>query len=113
MAIHDAVMQLRPLGATGLSVTTIGLGLAALGRPEYITPDRDVDLGSARSGVAMEGRCHEMLDLAYRREFGTSTLRAAGDYTVVIVHEGRQYTVTAKVPEGPASLRNVDIAIVR
>jgi aryl-alcohol dehydrogenase-like predicted oxidoreductase len=65
MAIHDATMQLRPLGSTGLSVTPIGLGLAALGRPEYITPERDADLGTARSVPAMERRCHDMLDAAF------------------------------------------------
>ena len=37
----------------------------------------------------------------------------AGDYTVVVVHEGQPYIVAARVPDGPASLRNVDIAIVR
>lgn len=30
----------RPLGKTGLMVTPIGLGLAALGRPGYISLER-------------------------------------------------------------------------
>src|SRR5712691_5789271 len=55
----------RTLGATGLSVTTLGLGLAALGRPAYITLGREIDLGTHRSVEAMERRCHEMLDAAY------------------------------------------------
>jgi aryl-alcohol dehydrogenase-like predicted oxidoreductase len=65
MAIHHATMQLRPLGSTGLSVTPLGLGLAALGRPEYITPERDADFGTARSVAALERRCYEMLDAAF------------------------------------------------
>jgi aryl-alcohol dehydrogenase-like predicted oxidoreductase len=56
---------LRPLGGTGLSVTPVGLGLAALGRPAYITLGRDRDLGDDRSVATMEWRCHEMLDAAY------------------------------------------------
>jgi len=57
-------MELRPLGATGLSVTPIGLGLAALGRPVYITLDRAKDLGSDRSVAALERRSHEVLSSA-------------------------------------------------
>src|SRR6266481_3801685 len=55
----------RQLGSTGLLVSRIGLGLAALGRPAYITLGRARDLGGDRSEDAMERRCHEMLDLAY------------------------------------------------
>lgn len=58
-------MDVRPLGATRLAVTPIGLGLAALGRPAYITLGRDRDIGDDRSVAAMERRCHEMLDEAY------------------------------------------------
>src|SRR5687767_9761419 len=58
-------MDVRPLGSTGLVVTRIGLGLAALGRPAYITPGRDTDLGADRSVAAMERRSHDMLDAAY------------------------------------------------
>ncbi|MEO6207037.1 MAG: aldo/keto reductase, partial [Candidatus Limnocylindrales bacterium] len=41
-------MQHVPFGATGLDVTPIGLGLAALGRPGYINAGRDRDLGTER-----------------------------------------------------------------
>ena len=58
-------MPLRPLGATGLEVTPIGLGLAALGRPAYIDVGRDRDLGADRSPETMERRAHEMLNAAY------------------------------------------------
>ena len=55
----------RRLGSTRLTVTRLGLGLAALGRPSYITLGRDADLGADRSVEAMERRCHAMLDSAY------------------------------------------------
>jgi aryl-alcohol dehydrogenase-like predicted oxidoreductase len=58
-------MKLRPLGATALKVTPLGLGLAALGRPGYITLDRAQDLGSDRSVAAMERRSHEVLSAGY------------------------------------------------
>ena len=53
------------LGSTGLTVSRIGLGLAALGRPAYINLGRQRDLGADRSVAEMEKRCHEMLDAAY------------------------------------------------
>ena len=58
-------MVSRPLGKTGLSVTPIGLGLAALGRPAYITIDRGQDLGTDRSVEVLERRSHEVLSAAY------------------------------------------------
>ncbi len=58
-------MQLRPLGSTGLRVTPIGLGLAAVGRPGYITLDREKDLGSDRSVASLERRSHEVMSAAY------------------------------------------------
>ncbi|TMD85807.1 MAG: aldo/keto reductase [Chloroflexi bacterium] len=58
-------MALRPLGATGLKVTPIGLGLAAVGRPGYITLGREHDIGTDRSVETLERRSHEVLDAAY------------------------------------------------
>ncbi|HXN58296.1 MAG TPA: aldo/keto reductase [Candidatus Angelobacter sp.] len=58
-------MALRPLGATGLEVTPIGFGLAAVGRPGYITLGREHDLGADRSVEALERRSHEVLDVAF------------------------------------------------
>jgi aryl-alcohol dehydrogenase-like predicted oxidoreductase len=55
----------RPLGSTGLTVSRIGLGLAARGRPAYFNLGRQRDLGADRSVAEMERRCHEMLDAAY------------------------------------------------
>jgi aryl-alcohol dehydrogenase-like predicted oxidoreductase len=55
----------RELGRTGLSVSRIGLGLAAVGRPAYITPGRAADLGADRSVAGMRSRSHALLDAAY------------------------------------------------
>jgi aryl-alcohol dehydrogenase-like predicted oxidoreductase len=68
----------QPLGSTGLTVTPIGLGLAALGRPAYITAGRDVDLGEDRTQTSMERRTHEVLDAAYQA--GVRYLDAARSY---------------------------------
>jgi hypothetical protein len=50
------------LGSTGLPVTPVGLGLAALGRPAYIDLGRDADLGADRGVEALERRCHQVLE---------------------------------------------------
>ena len=71
-------MERRRLGATGLAVTPVGLGLAALGRPAYITTGRDHDLGEDRSLESMESRTHEVLDAAW--ESGVRYLDAARSY---------------------------------
>jgi aryl-alcohol dehydrogenase-like predicted oxidoreductase len=55
----------RWLGATGLTVSRLGLGLAALGRPAYINVGRAHDFGPERSVASLEARCHRMLDAAY------------------------------------------------
>ena len=73
-------MEMRELGRTGLRVTPIGLGLAALGRPAYITTGRGEDFGAAsdRSIEAMEARSHEVLDAAWSA--GIRYLDAARSY---------------------------------
>ena len=52
------------LGAGGPVVSRIGLGLAALGRPAYITSGRDQDLPD-RSVAGLRARTFSMLDAAY------------------------------------------------
>jgi aryl-alcohol dehydrogenase-like predicted oxidoreductase len=71
-------MQPHGLGRTGLIVTPLGLGLAALGRPGYITLGREADLGRDRSVAAMERRCHEVLTAAY--DAGVRYVDAARSY---------------------------------
>jgi aryl-alcohol dehydrogenase-like predicted oxidoreductase len=46
-------------------VSALGLGLAALGRPGYITLGHGADLGADRSVPAMEQQAHAVLDAAY------------------------------------------------
>jgi aryl-alcohol dehydrogenase-like predicted oxidoreductase len=55
----------RALGSTGLAVSRIGLGLAAVGRPAYITLGRAAHLGTDRSVEAMRTRSHALLDAAH------------------------------------------------
>ena len=69
---------MRALGKTGLQVTPIGLGLAAIGRPAYITLGRDQDLGGRRSVDDLRRRSHQVLDAAY--EIGIRYLDAARSY---------------------------------
>jgi aryl-alcohol dehydrogenase-like predicted oxidoreductase len=71
-------MRTHPLGSTGLTVTPIGLGLAAAGRPGYINLGREEDLGPDRSVPALERRTHELLDAAY--EAGVRYVDAARSY---------------------------------
>jgi aryl-alcohol dehydrogenase-like predicted oxidoreductase len=53
------------LGDTGLRVTRIGLGLAALGRPGYINLGHAGDLAGHTDVAALERAAHEVLDAAY------------------------------------------------
>lgn len=57
-------MPMAPLGPGGPAVSRIGLGLAALGRPAYITSGREHDLPD-RSVTAMRARTFTVLDAAY------------------------------------------------
>lgn len=58
-------MESRPLGHTGLTVTPLGLGLAALGRPGYITLGHGDDLGDTRDVESMGERAFAVLDAAW------------------------------------------------
>lgn len=83
-----------PLTAPG--VPRIGLGLAALGRPAYITLGRDADLGADRPVELMEARTHEVLDAAW--DAGVRYVDAARSYgyaerflgTWLAAHPGRR-----------------------
>ena len=55
----------RSLGTTGLIVTPLGLGLAALGRPGYINLGHAADLAHDYDVAAMEARAHAALDAAW------------------------------------------------
>ncbi len=58
-------LPLRPLGRTGLTVSRLGLGLAAVGRPGYITLGRAHDLPTDRTPAALAARTAEVCDAAW------------------------------------------------
>src|SRR5258705_13756207 len=66
------------LGATGLAVTRLGVGLAAIGRPGYITLGRAHDLGGDRSPDALYARVAGVLDAA--RDAGIRYVDVARSY---------------------------------
>jgi aryl-alcohol dehydrogenase-like predicted oxidoreductase len=59
-------------------MAVIGLGLAALGRPGYLTVDHGVAIGSDRSVDALEARCIQVCDAAW--EQGIRWFDAARSY---------------------------------
>jgi aryl-alcohol dehydrogenase-like predicted oxidoreductase len=90
--------------------TRIGLGLAALGRPGYITLGRESDLPAERTVEAMEARAHEVLDAAYAHgvryfdvarsygraeEFLAEWLRSHPEKTDCVIGSKWGYTYTA------------------
>jgi len=58
-------VELRAFGDTGLVVSPIGLGMAALGRPGYINLGHAQDLGHDYDVAVMERGAHEVLDAAW------------------------------------------------
>ncbi len=71
-------MDMTKLGGTGLVVSRIGLGLAALGRPGYINIGHGDDLRDGRDVGAMEAHAHAVLDAAWSS--GVRYLDAARSY---------------------------------
>ena len=68
----------RTLGDTGLTVSPLGLGLAALGRPGYINVGHGADLGADRDRDTLERGAHVVLDSAY--DAGVRYFDAARSY---------------------------------
>src|ERR1700749_4501593 len=66
------------LGKTGLVVSRIGLGLAALGRPGYITLGHGADLAGETEGEAMRSHAHAGLNAAF--DAGVRYFDAARSY---------------------------------
>jgi aryl-alcohol dehydrogenase-like predicted oxidoreductase len=101
-------VRTRPLGSTGLVVSEIGLGLAALGRPGYINLGHSGDVGSDKSIEAMRSQAWTVLDRAHGQgvryfdaarsyglaeEFLASWLRQRGPEEVVVGSKwGYRYT---------------------
>jgi aryl-alcohol dehydrogenase-like predicted oxidoreductase len=71
-------VEARVLGRTGLAVSPIGLGLAALGRPGYINLGHAADLEGEYELARMEAHAHTVLDAAW--EAGVRYFDAARSY---------------------------------
>jgi aryl-alcohol dehydrogenase-like predicted oxidoreductase len=55
-------MESRDLGTTGINLSALGFGLAAIGRPGYITLGHDEDLSGRTDPTELERHTHDMLD---------------------------------------------------
>lgn len=73
-----ASIPIRELGDSGLTTTRLGLGLAALGRPGYITLQHAQDLGGDYDPEAMAAHASQVLDAAW--EAGIRYFDAARSY---------------------------------
>jgi aryl-alcohol dehydrogenase-like predicted oxidoreductase len=71
-------MESRALAFGGPLVSRLGLGLAALGRPAYITLGHGAEFPDGRAPEAMERRTHAVLDAA--RAAGITYVDAARSY---------------------------------
>ncbi len=71
-------MILRPFGASDYMVTPLGLGMAALGRPGYITLGHGDDLNQAYEVAEMARHAHAVLDAAW--DLGIRYFDAARSY---------------------------------
>ncbi|RCG27660.1 aldo/keto reductase [Streptomyces diacarni] len=58
-------MSFTRLAAATTPTAHLGLGLAAVGRPAYLTLGREAQLPAERSVEALRARTHELLDAAY------------------------------------------------
>lgn len=77
-AAYAGAVEHRTLGRTGLRVSRIGLGLAALGRPGYVNVGHGSDLAGGTDVATMQRRAHAVLDAALAG--GVSYFDAARSY---------------------------------
>ncbi|MEM8534573.1 MAG: aldo/keto reductase [Chloroflexota bacterium] len=90
-------MDGRSLGTTGLSVSPIGLGLAALGRPGYVNLGHAHDLAGQYDVAVMEQRTHQVLDVAWDagiRYFDTARSYGRGEDFLGSWLQSRQFAPT-------------------
>lgn len=71
-------MEYRHLAAAGISVSAIGLGMAAIGRPGYINLGHGDDLAGRTDAVDLESHASDILDAA--RAAGITYIDAARSY---------------------------------
>jgi aryl-alcohol dehydrogenase-like predicted oxidoreductase len=90
-------VELRRFGDTGLTVSRIGLGMAALGRPGYINLGHSDDLAHDYDVQAMERRAQDVLDAAWNA--GIRYFDAARSYGLGERFLGTWLTSRAVSPE--------------
>lgn len=91
----------RRLGETNLLVSRLGLGLAALGRPGYMTIGHATDLAHDYDAATMEARTHAVLDQAWAagvRYFDTA--RSYGRAEEFLAH----WLVARGIPRGAVTI---------
>lgn len=123
--------QRRVLGRTGLPVSPIGLGLAALGRPGYINLGHGEDLGGRTDVEDMERNTHAVLDAAFAggvRYFDAArSYGRAEEFLASWLHDrglrpgevtvgskwGYTYTAGWRVDADPAEVKDLSAATLR
>jgi aryl-alcohol dehydrogenase-like predicted oxidoreductase len=121
----------RTLGRTGLVVSRIGLGLAALGRPGYITLGHGSDVAGHTDERSLELATHDVLDAAYAggvryfdaaRSYGKAeafiaswlTDRGLGPDDVTVGSKwGYTYTASWRVNAEVPEVKDLSIATLR
>jgi aryl-alcohol dehydrogenase-like predicted oxidoreductase len=119
------------LGDTGLSVSRIGLGLAALGRPGYINLGHADDLAGRTDERSLERATHAVLDVAYdagvryfdaARSYGRAEAflaswlasRALGPEDVTVGSKwGYTYTADWRIDADVPEVKDLSIATLR
>lgn len=96
--LSSAPAGTRAFGSTSLTVTPIGLGLAALGRPGYITLGRERDLGPDRTIGALERRSHDLLTAAY--DAGIRYVDVARSYGLAEAFLASWFAIQEPSPDG-------------
>ena len=89
--------NLRRLGTTDLTVSPLGLGLAALGRPGYINLGHARDLQATYDKAAMQKHAHAVLDAAWQA--GVRYFDAARSYGEAEQFLGSWLTARQVAPE--------------
>ena len=110
-------------------MASLGLGLAALGRPGYLNLGHAEDLGEDRSVAALRERAHEVLDAAWEggirhfdaarsygraEEFLGDWLRSREPADVVVSSKwGYVYTADWQVDADPPEVKHHDVETLR
>jgi aryl-alcohol dehydrogenase-like predicted oxidoreductase len=124
-------MELRTLGRTNLTVSRLGVGLAALGRPGYANLGHGADLAYDYEVKAMAARTHAVLDAAWNagvryfdtaRSYGRAeeflaawlgTSRIAPDAVTVGSKWGYTYTADWRVDAAQHEVKDHSLGVLR